>query len=779
MGRRMSAAEGAETMRSARRAAMPGDRMTAALARLRRGWRGFDGAGWLREQLAVEARARTGFFLLPLGLMVGILLVYGTTWRPPPAICLGSSVGFGLLAWWGRIAAPAAFAACVALGAASATHELGRTETIVFSGEATVRIDGRVVWRDRDERNRVRYLVTIERTERPTLSRPPARAEILVTSKHEPIPVGGRYQGLVRLRAPSGPALPSGYDFAFGAFFEGLGAYGFALGAPDPATAGGAPPTLSVVERFVELRLAISDRIRVAIGGAEGAVAAAIIAGERTGIPDDIERWLRVTGLSHVLSISGLHMALVAGFAMVLVRTLCAAAPIVALHLPVKKIAAVAALGVSGFYLALAGLDVATTRSFLMIAIMLTAIVFDRAALTLRNVALAATVIFLVTPHALLTASFQMSFGATASIVGIYGALSRWNHARADGAKPAFLARCAFSLAGIAVSSTVAGLATAPYAAFHFQRMAPFGLIANMLALPIFSFWIMPLALIAMVAMPLGLDAFPLWLLGKGLTVVFAIAHNLADRLPDNPTGLVTGSGLMVLSVALIAGCLLASRLRWVAVPIAVVGLMLAPGRAMPPELLVFEDGREVALLDADGRLSSLKPRPNAFVYGQWERAFPTSSTQSAVAATPAFICETIADAESGGAGEQVGVGEPPKRKGAKNPQRRYCRATTRSGLRVAWTDDYRRLGQACDESDVAIVARAVRLTECRSGAHLVTLRSLRTTGSLAVSRSAATAAVEIMTSIRSPAEKWNIHRSAPWPEAWHQQKEQAVKLQP
>ncbi|WP_161992596.1 ComEC/Rec2 family competence protein [Aureimonas leprariae] len=723
---------------------------------------------WLGEQIAVETEARTSFYLLPLGLMLGILAVYGADWRPSLSVCLVTAAGLAGLGWARPAAKVPMFAAFVALGAASAAYELQRVDTVIFSGEATVRIDGRVLWRDRDERGRMRYLVAIERTERPTLSRPPQHAEILVTARHAPIEVGQRYRGLVRLRAPSGPALPGGYDFAFGAFFEGLGAYGFALGAPGPTPPDEAAPTLTATERFVRMRLAISDRIRSVIDGPEGAVAAAIISGERSGIPDDVERWLRVTGLSHVLSISGLHMALVAGFAMVLVRCACASVPSVALRLPAKKLAAVVALGVSAFYLALAGLDVATTRSFLMIAIMLTAALFDRAALTLRNVALAAIVIFLTTPHALLTASFQMSFGATAAIVGIYGALTRWHRKRSDGTSERFVVRLLLFFVGIAVTSTVAGIATAPYAAYHFQRMAPFGLVANMLTLPIFSFWIMPLALVAMVAMPFGLDAAPFWLLGKGLTLVFAIARYLAERLPDAPTGLLTNIGLAILTLALLTACFLASRLRLVAIPTALVGLLLVPDRTAPPELLVFEDGREVAIIDADGRLSPLKARPNGFVFGQWERAYPgPADTRATDAKNPAFACETIEESSSAEP-ESSAAGAPAKGEKVKRAApRRYCRATTRTGIRVVWTDDYRRLGQACDESDVAIVARVVRLTVCRSAARLVTLRTLRTTGSLSIAREATAGGIAVTSAIRMPSEEWNRHRAAPWPEAW------------
>ncbi|KQT48713.1 hypothetical protein ASG43_07560 [Aureimonas sp. Leaf454] len=835
-----------------------------------------------------EARARSGFFLVPLGLMIGIILVHtiglrvievpATGVRPPDlrltavlsaagrasvppmvlaaAIAAVASIPALLLAWtWagrGLKGAAALLFAFTVIGTALATAELGWTTTTIISGDATTRIQGRVLWRDRDDSGRMRYVVRIGSTDRPVLTRPPETASILVSSRHETIPVGGRFAGLVRLRAPSGPAMPGAYDFAFASFFEGRGANGFALGAPEPSTE--IPRSLTVSEKLVRLRLSVSDRIRDVIGGGAGAVAAALMTGERSGIPDDIDDALRATGLSHVLSISGLHMALVAGFAMMLVRGLLASFPRAALHLPIKKIAAAAALVVATAYLVLSGSNVATDRSFVMLSIMLVAILVDRSALTLRNVGLAAVLVLLTSPHAVLTASFQMSFAATTALVGIYGLMSRRrDDDQEPSRRPGRIRAVLLFFGGLAASSAIAGLATAPFAAYHFQRMAPYGVVANLVALPVFSFWIMPLALISAILMPFGLDAVFLVLMGKGLDFVFLVATTLASHLPDSPSGRLTSSGLVVISGSLLVGCLCASRLRWLSLPLALVGLLLLPDRGRTPELLVFEDGKEVAAIDADGTLHPLRKRPNAFVFAQWTRAFPPSAqSQSEVhdarspsigqaAATPpetvsstpvakasktvegaepqssvtqpialphdakreisdaagnglargtspgVFACETspLPDdvrlrrdassvpvaAESGAASQNNGsassvsstvnsvLRRPP-------PPRLICRARTRTGLRIIWTDDYRLVDDVCDEADVVIVARAIRSRTCNGGTPLITLRTLRRTGSIAISRTA-DGKVAIETSISSRPTPWTVHRTAPWPETW------------
>ncbi|MBC8129359.1 MAG: ComEC/Rec2 family competence protein [Rhizobiaceae bacterium] len=744
-------------------------------------------AGWLHRQTVIETEARTGFFIAPAGLMIGIALVYAAEWRPSTVFAGAASALLLMMALRLREAAWAGpaflLAGFVGAGAALSAAELARVQTVIFAGEATVRIEGRVTWRDTDDRGRIRYTVTIARTDRPVLSRPPDKARILVSSRHEPLEIGETYRGLVRLRPPSGPAFPGAYDFSFGSHFQGLGAYGFGLGAPEPPPqAGDASGKPTITDRFAALRLSIGERIREAIGGPEGAVAAALIMGDRAGIPDEIDTWLQTTGLSHVLSISGLHMALVAGFAMISVRALLAAFPWCALVLPIKKWAAFAALGVATFYLAISGGNVATDRSYIMLSIVLLAVLFDRPALTLRNLAIAAMVVLALSPHALTTASFQMSFAATAALLGAYGVYARRRDTanNAQGGRSPVVAALLF-LAGLAATSLIAGTATAPYSAYHFQRIQPFGLIANLLAMPLFSVWIMPLALIAMLLMPFGLDEPFLVLMGYGLTLVFEIAHAVHDRLSDTPTGLVTATGLAFLSTALVLAAFLSSGLRWAALPIAAVGLALSPERGERPELLVFEDGKEVALIDASGTLVPLRTRPNDFVFSQWQRAFPPNgadgSAKTEASPTKAFTCRSIPAADPSTIAATTGGTDPSKTANSaplrRRPEMRYCTATTRRGLTVAWTDDFRETGRACDEADVAIIARAIRLETCRSGATLVTLRTLRRTGSLAISKDPQGAGRHVARSIENARLEWTRHRQAPWPEVWSRSTEE------
>ncbi|SKA33688.1 ComEC/Rec2 family competence protein [Consotaella salsifontis] len=697
----------------------------------RQGWAAVLG-GWMEA----ESAARSGFFLLPIGLILGVLLTYCGMPRWPYAVSFALAAALLLLSH--RLQRPlartlATLAASMMLGNGLAVHELATVETTVLSGEVTTRIEGKVIWRDRDDRDRVRYRVRVISTERPRLSRPPEEAQILVAAKHSELAVGQTYRGLVRLKPPSGPALPGSYDFAFTPFFEGLGAYGYALGAPEPPTG---DAELDLALRLTRLRLAISDHIRSILPDESGGVAAAIVTGERSGISDRVDNWLRQSGLSHLLAISGLHMALVAGFALTLTRAALVAIPGLPLRHPIKKWAAGVALIVAGLYLLISGANVATQRAFVMLAIMLLAVLFDRPAITSRNVALAAMIVVAMTPHAVMTASFQMSFSATIALVGAYGTFT---HRSRSSGRRGIAIKASYSVvlffAGIAISSILASLATAPYSAYHFQRIVPLGLIANLLVLPVFSLWIMPLALLGMVSMPFGLDAMFFRLVGQGLELVFRMAQMVSDTIPTYDTGLVPPLTLLLLTASLLAACLLVSGLRLVAIPLAFTGLIIARTGPPPPELLIFEDGKEIALVDEDGGLSFRKKRPNTFVADQWRKALASGEGATR---EPGFICDD-----------------------------HVCQGKTRSGLRVFWTDDYKLTGRACDESDVAIVARAINLKVCRSGAALATLKTLRESGSLSVSRDGPKGRALVTPAITNPVSDWNAHRLAPWPERW------------
>jgi competence protein ComEC len=193
------------------------------------------------------------------------------------------------------------------------------------------------------------------------------------------------------LLPPPGPAMPGGYDFAREAFFRGLGAVGFAFGAVTVEEDAAAASGWSLF--WSRLRSKIGLALRQELEGDVAAVAEALLTGERAAISEPLLEAYRDSGLAHLLSISGLHISLVAGLFFFSLRAAMAAVPVLALNFPIKKWAAAVALAVLPFYAFLVGASVPTLRASLMLMLVLLAVLLDRRAISLRLVAWAA-------PHA-------------------------------------------------------------------------------------------------------------------------------------------------------------------------------------------------------------------------------------------------------------------------------------------------------------------------------------------------------------------------------------------
>jgi competence protein ComEC len=449
----------------------------------------------------------------------------------------------------------------------------------------------------------------------------PARVRLTVRLKSV-VPVPGSWvHVLAVLRPPPGPSLPGDYDFGRWAWFHQIGAVGYLYGRPKaiaPRRAEGWEDRfLSGLER---LRNRMTARVRDVVPGNSGVIAAALITGERADIDPDDNTAFRDSGLMHVLSISGLHLALAGGLFFWIVRALFALFPAIVLRHPVKKWAAAAALAGSTFYLLISGCEAPAVRSWIMLSIMFAAILFDRPALSMRSVALAAALILLATPESIADPGCEMSFAAVIGLI----ALAEWLEAR-RAAHPeehtrSLLRRAWRYVGGIAVTSIVAGLATAPIAIFHFDRASPFGIIANLAALPVVGVVIMPAAVAAMVAMPFGLDQWPLLAMGKGVDVMLAIAHWVAD-LPGAGTVVPVWPAWCV--VAVMGGglwiALWRQSWRWLGFAPIALGLAFAL-TAEPPDLLVARDGHTVALRLADGKLALIGKVTDEFAAENWLR---------------------------------------------------------------------------------------------------------------------------------------------------------------
>lgn len=523
------------------------------------------------------------------------------------------------------LAHPSLAVALVAFGAVLAKFEVYRASTKVLGSEISTRLTGDILAIDLLANGRVRLVLSVVKTERPTLRYQPDIVRLSTAKLNTGLVAGARISGVVKLHPPSGPVLPGGYDFSFESYFDGIGANGYFLTPPQLVSANTSWHFFTSLENA---RNRIAERIRNAIAGPEGEIAAALMVGVRAGIPEHVNDSLRRTGLAHILSISGLHMALVAGIAMGGIRWALALFPNWASRHPTKKFAALGALLLIFLYLLISGGDIAAQRSFLMLAIMLLSVAMDRRALSMRNLAIAAIVVLVLSPHEIVGPSFQMSFAATAALIGAY---SIW-----AGAKPGWVTRLrpqkddhpiakvarmmSMLFFGTVATALIAGFATAIFGVWHFQRVSPLSLLANLAVSPIVSIIVMPFSVLAMIVMPFGLERYFLIIVGQGLSAMIAISDWLSARSPFDAVGLIPGSSVLWLTAALLASTVPTTRLRWIAPAFAAAGLW-AMAHATLPDMLVSEDAQLVAMRGNGATILLNKRLSNNFTLEAWKRA--------------------------------------------------------------------------------------------------------------------------------------------------------------
>lgn len=558
--------------------------------------------------------------------IVGYFLLPREPW--PPAVIGLAAILIAVTALWRRSGHPARIAAslaALALGVAAASVETLRVAAPRLDHERTVTVEGRVVDVDATARGGLRLTVDVARMEGRGLTpaTTPRRITATVTARGWRPDVGDGVRFKARLKPPEGPVMPGGYDFARRAWFEGRGAGGYVLGRVTPLDLGGEGWSDRAIRAIGSLRHAIAERVRASLPGATGAIGAALIVGEQRAIPEEAAEPLRASGLTHIVSISGLHMGLVAGGVIVAVRAMLALFPLLALGFPIKKWAAVAAFGAATVYLLLSGMQVAALRSHLMLSVALLAVMVDRPAITMHTVAVSAALILAVTPSSVMEPSFQMSYLAVIALVASYDLYRVWASRRRPPARDAGLVghlvgASARQIEGFAFSSLVAGLATAPVIAGVFFRAAPYSILANMAVLPVTGLVVMPAAVVAALAMPFGLDHGPLVVMGFGIDWMIAVGR-WAAALPGG-AGVVGEPHAAMMPLGIAAVLWLSawkSRLRLLGIVpgLMALGLVFAGPR---PDVMIGRHGAPVAVRGVDGRLHVLGGRQERFDTAIW-----------------------------------------------------------------------------------------------------------------------------------------------------------------
>ena len=630
-----------------------------------------------------EATERRLFHWIPVAMGAGILFYFAADGEPSlwyPLLLFLLFIGLAIAARH----RPKAFVTCVALASVLAGFvsvqwrslrvAAPRLEKPVYASVAghieaiDFRPDG------------ARMLVRVTAFENMAREATPLRVRVTMRSK--PVVAAGDHVTFkARLLPPPEPARPGAYDFGREAYFRSIGAVGSIPGSIAAATGPPASLSLRFFASIDRKRNELTERIMRAYGGQGGALAAALVTGKRDLITEPTNDALRAAGVYHIVSVSGLHMVLAAGAFFWTARALLSLWMEMALRLQVKKIAAMIAMAGATAYCLFTGSDVATERSLIMILVMLGAVLADRPALSMRNLAISAIVVLLREPETVMGPSFQMSFAAVAALIAGSEWYQRHRHPPEDGPNDwfsRFTRHIWLAIAGTIATTLLATLATAPFAAFHFQRLNPLGLIGNAAALPFVSLIVMPSAVAGTLLWPLGLDGPVWWLMGAGAAPVIGISKTIEAMSGSVRSVYAFGTGAMLLmALAICWATLWFTWIRWFFIAPAIIGITMA-ARAKPPDLLIDRSGQGAAFFSADGRLTILG-QPSSFTSAFWLQAAGDLRRTNDATLRAKTRCDLLG-----------------------------CTGTDTSGRIVAWVKDARAFPEDCQRAHLIITPLSV-----------------------------------------------------------------------
>jgi len=548
-------------------------------------------AAWLETWLAAER----GRFALWLPVFIGAGVLFYFALRSEPPAWAGASIA--LLAMPGAILTgpwPLLRAAMTVLTAAAIGFSAGQLETASVAPLDTLPTHAAVL------HGTVRGVEAVAKGRRITLDdvrigeapeQLHRRLNVRLKTNDPAVVTSGdqiSVRAMVRPAAP--PAYPGAWDMQRDAFFSDRSGSGYALGTVELRDH--AP--MSAMIWMLRLRETINRRIDAVLTGSSGALAQALLSGVMSGIPPPDMVAFRDSGLAHLLSVSGLHIAIVMGITIGAVRLMIAAWPYAALHWPGKQIAVLAGLACGGFYMVLTGSQVPMVRSFLMAAFVALAMLVGRRAISMRSLAIAAALLVLIEPDALTGASLQMSFAAVMALLAGHEAFGgRIAKLYRSGGWPG---RAAAYVLGLVLTSMLAGTATLPFSAHHFGRVQFYFALSNLLAVLLTGAVVMPAGMLGLALMPFGIERPALVVMGWGNEGVLWIAR-AAAALPGATILVphIPAWGLAAVALGMCWLCVWHSRLRLLGIMAILVGIA-SPAFVRPPDMLVSAEARLIAV---------------------------------------------------------------------------------------------------------------------------------------------------------------------------------------
>ena len=551
-----------------------------------------------------------------------------------------------------------------------------------------VMVEGDVVNIDKLENNKgISIILENVSIEDMALSRTPKQVKLTSRIKGQ-FNLGDRISALAKLMPLSMPVMPGAYDFRRHFFFDQTGATGFLLKKPEIVKAA----TLSREELFLEeIRKNMGDHIAKILPSRLSGIAIALITGERAAIEDDDWKDLRISGLAHIISISGLHVVLIAGPVFFFIRFVLATIPFIALRWPIKKIAAMGALIACSLYVGLVVPTVPTYRSLVMTGMGLIAIMMDRSPFSLRLISFAAILVLIIAPESIWSASFQLSFAAVLSLI----VSANWTHEFWSKwkSKPGALRKFLIYLAASVFTTLVVSIITAPLSSYHFQQIPIYSVVSNALSIPLTGLIIMPMVIATFVLWPFGLQDAALKFMGVGIEWMLAVAHETALwpasslLMPAWPL-----SSLVYFTIAGLSTFLLKDRVRWVVAGSGIFAGIVIIFFVSQPVFIISQSGNLFLVRDKSGTYLSSITREK-FVRESWLKRLGIHAES-----VTEFPDEGKIDLTDGSiiCGNDI------------------CRIETES-QKISFGKDYYALRQDCEWANIIVTPTAFRDKDCKS----------------------------------------------------------------
>lgn len=543
------------------------------------------------------------FALVPIFFALGIGLYFSLSFEPQYWICLLVIEVLLLIFYLARhkqaLHLPLFALFLITLGFANAQlHTLYQSRRIEKISDVATYISGQVIDISRSAKGKTRYTL-----DNAFDFEKPLKGNFRLTSmaKINDFSVGDCVETAAKLLEASPIPLKNSFDLKRKYFFEGLSATGYTLGDTFKISCPEKIKKSSVLTAINSFRHKTAEHINSALPIDEAGVIDAVLIGEKSYIPQNIVENYRNSGLAHFLAVSGLHLGTIAGLVFFLVRWLVSFFPKIVLRYESKKIAALFAILFAFIYLLISGMAIPAERAFIMTTTVLVGVIFNRQAISLRMVSFAALMVLIISPSALVSVSFQMSFAAVTALVVFYekfaAKISAWSYDKG------IITKFLYYLIGVVICDFVASLATSPFAVYHFQRLAIYTSLGNLLAGPLIAFWLMPTILLCLALLPFGAFIYPLKLLGYGIAILNHITAYVS-ALPGSVLYVhsLDFSGFMLIVSGAIWLCLWQQKWRYFGLVAITAGCLTMFFKPVPDAIISF-DGNGIALRAQNGEM--------------------------------------------------------------------------------------------------------------------------------------------------------------------------------